>query len=166
MSRWISLDGKMYPAMERIALKNNGNSPIRIPKKRDEKTGEIMEWETVEPGMDYIYEGPDRAALFELYLIDKSGATKHIGVDFKTDPMWLKMTRDLGFATVKDYLKYIDYDEKAMQERFDKLSKQVTPHDIVKWGRFQEMIAGGKDTSSTGAHIVGGFGEPQIKAAA
>lgn len=165
MSRWISLDGKWFPAKERVGLRNNSNSSIEIPKKRDEETGKILEWETIPPGADYIYEGLDRAALFDLYLIDKTGQVSSLGIDFKTDPQFLKMTRDLGFSTVKKYLAYVDYDEKRMKERFKEISKEVKPHDVVKWGRFQEMIAGGKDTSSTGAHIVGGFGEAQVKMA-
>lgn len=164
MSRWISLDGKWFPAKERVGLKNNANEDIKIPKKRDEK-GEVIEWEIVPPGADYIYEGPDRAALFELYLIDKSGAVNHLGVDFKTDPMFIKMTKDTGFASVKEYLAYMDYDEKKVKARFDELSKSVKPHDVIKWGKFQEMIAGGKDTSSSGKHVVGGFGVEQLNSA-
>lgn len=161
MSRWISLDGKWFPAPERVALKNNTNSVTKIPKKRNEK-GEIIEWEEVAPGMDYIYEGPDRGALFELYLIDKTGGTKFIGSEFKNDPMFIKMTKDTGFASVKEYLKYIDYDESKVKQRFDEIASKVAPHDITKWGKFQDMVAGGRDTSGGGADIVGGFGEARL----
>lgn len=161
MSRWISLDGRWFPAMERVALKNHRNEVIKIPKKRNEKN-EVIEWEEILPGMDYIYEGPDRGALLELYMIDKTGKTKYMGMDFKTDPVFLKAVKDMGHASVKDYLAYIDYDEKEMKKRFEELSSRVTPHDVVKWGTFQEMIAGGRDESGSNKHIVGGFGAEQV----
>ena len=54
MPNYISIDGEFFPAKERVALKN-------LSGKEKEVDGKI-----IKPGEDYIYEGADRAALFEL----------------------------------------------------------------------------------------------------
>jgi len=154
MSRWLSLDGKWFPALEKVSLVNHG------PDMKHPKTGEI-----VKTGDPYIYEGPDRAALFELWSIDKEGTVTYIGKDFKTDLDFLKMIKDTGFKSLKEYLSYVDYDGVKAEKEFKKKASMVTSHEILHRENPLEVIAGGADTSGGGADIVGGFGEARIKPA-
>jgi len=154
MSRWISCDGKWFPALEKVSLVNHG------PEKKHPKTGE-----TIKTGEPYIYEGPDRGALFELWQIDKEGKVTYIGKDFKTDLDFLRMIKDQGFKNLKEYLDYVDYDGVKSKEEFDKKASMVTSHEITHRENPLEVIAGGADTSGGGADIVGGFGEARIKPA-
>ena len=63
MSSWTSFEGVWYPAKEKVGLINHSDVAIKNP----------ISGEEIGPGEPWIYEGPDRAALLELYEADKSG---------------------------------------------------------------------------------------------
>lgn len=63
MPRWISDEhGRWHPAKERVALKNLSGKSIKIEQIADDGKKYTR---TVQPNEDYIYEGPDRAAMFQ-----------------------------------------------------------------------------------------------------
>ena len=63
MSRWISDEkGLLHPAKESVPLYNRTNKPIKIEQTADDGKKFIQ---TIKPGQPYIYEGPDRAAMFQ-----------------------------------------------------------------------------------------------------
>ena len=65
MPSYVSDSGVFHPAKERAALTR------------------VLPDGTTEP---YIYEGPDRAACFEIWNQDKTGNTTTMGIDFHDDP--------------------------------------------------------------------------------
>ena len=74
MPRFISKEGVWHPAKERVALKNLSGKTKKV------------DGEDVQPGDDYIYEGADRAALFELYKLK----VETLGEDFRKNPEFLQ----------------------------------------------------------------------------
>ena len=87
MPSYVSYEGVMYPAKEKVGLVNNSGKEMKHPI-----TGEV-----IAAGDPYIYEGPDRAAMFELYMADKSGKTVTFGQHFSQNTDFLQMVRNLGF---------------------------------------------------------------------
>ena len=156
MPSWITdQDGKWHPAKEKVALTNYGK-PFK-----DVKTGEM-----VNTGEPYIYEGPCRAALFELWQIDKTGATTTLGENFRTNTEFLesyaKARQAFGFNTVDDYLKYLGYDISKAKAEFEKKAAVLTKHELPKRVEEIKRIGGGNDAANPGKNIkYGGFGEPE-----
>ena len=67
MSSWISDEtGKWHPAKESVGLKNISDKPIVVEIKDD--AGKVFK-KTIQPGADYVYEGPDRAAMFQWCIV-------------------------------------------------------------------------------------------------
>ena len=134
MSKWVSKEAEWYPANEKVGL-------------------------TKKDGTPYIYEGPDRAALFELWQqkVDK------LGMNFRHDPDLINRIRQLGFKDMKEYLKHIGYDEEKAQENFDKNASVVNLHELPAKVAAIEVMGGGTDTTGQNKDIPGGFGEaPKI----
>ena len=156
MPSWITdQDGKWHPAKEKVALTNYGK------RFKDKKTGE---W--VNTGEPYIYEGPCRAALFELWQIDKTGATTTIGENFRQNTEFLesfaKARQAFGFANVEDYLTYLGYDISKAKADFEKKASVLAKHELPKKVEEIKKLGGGSDTANPGKNIkYGGFGEPQ-----
>lgn len=146
MPRYVSNKGVWFPAKERIALKNLSG-----------KT-KVVDGKEIEPGDDYIYEGPDRAALFELF---KEGV-ETFGQDFRKNPEFLQGVRNQGFPSVEEFLKFIGYDEKKAEEEFEKKASKVHKDEIPKRVEMVRTLGGGTDTSGGGQDRYGGFG-PQPK---
>ncbi|KKK95047.1 hypothetical protein LCGC14_2676740 [marine sediment metagenome] len=142
MPRYISHKGVCHPAKERIALKNLSGKVIQVDGK------------DVQPGDDYIYEGPDRAALFELY---KAGE-ETFGQDFRKDPEFLKSVRAQGFNDVADYLKSMGYDEEKDNKEFNEKASVVHKREMPKRVAAIKTLGGGIDTSGEGQDRLGGFG--------
>ena len=150
MPTYISLEGVMYPAKEKVGLVNHSDNPMKHPI-----TGEM-----IEPGDPYIYEGPDRAAMYELYLADKSGATTTFGQHFSQNTDFLQMVRNLGFKDQKAYLKFIGYDSKEAQENFDKNATILNKHELPKRVEAVRVLGGGKDYSQgSQKNRYGGMGD-------
>jgi hypothetical protein len=140
--------GVWHPAKERVALKNYSDKTIKNPS-----TDEKYKDEEVKPGEDFIYSGPDRAALYELWK-DK---VETLGTDFRKDPEFLQAVRNMGYSTYTKYLKDIGYDEKAANEQFEKEAEIVNMHELPKRVKAIDMLAGGKDTAGGGNDVFGAF---------
>ena len=97
MPNYISKGGKWYPAKEKVALKNYSEKAIENPS-----TDEKLKGEEIKPGEDYIYSGPDRAALFNLWT-DK---VETLGQDFRQDPEFLQAVRNMGYSSYKKYVVF------------------------------------------------------------
>lgn len=147
MPKYVSNKGKWYAAKERIGLKNLSNSPF-------EYNGE-----TIQPGDDFIYVGPDRQALKEL-------AAKNVeffGQDFRESSEFQDFINTKYKGNVSLYLKHIGYDEKKDDEEFKEKYEKVNRHELPQ--RVKEILAmgGGNDMSGSGANHVGGFGEQRLR---
>lgn len=151
MPSFISRGGKWFPAKERVALKNFSDNVIKNPS-----TDEKLKNEEIKPGEDYIYAGPDRAALFELWK-DK---VEFLGTDFRQDPEFLQAVRNMGYTSYKTYLKDIGFDEKKMEEDFAKKAEEVNKHELPKRVAAIERLAGGRDTSGGGQDMKGEWKSP------
>jgi len=140
---WISKDGEWSPAKEKVALVNRSDKSRTINGKR------------VQPGDPYIYEGPDRAALYELFKTKQ----EKLGLNFKTDPEFINRVRQLGF-TMDDYLKFVGYNPEEVEENFKKHAATVNKHEIKEKVKAIDVLGGGIDTSGMNPNRYGGFGEP------
>lgn len=151
----VSLDGKWFPAKERVALKNNSNKEIVNPSSDDSKFYQ----EKVPAGADFIYEGPDRAFLYELYKIDKSGATTTMGQDFHEDNEFRDRIRQMGYNSVAEYAKSRGYDKEKAKALFETKIGELKLHQLPdKVAAIEIAESGGHDTAGD-AHMDGGFGE-------
>jgi len=146
MPKFVSKEGAWYPAKERIALKNLSGKVKVVDEKE------------IQPGDDYIYEGGDRAALFELFKAN----VDHLGENFRRNPEFLQAMRNQGFNTVDDYLKAFGYDEKKVEEEFAAKASKVHKDELPKRVEAIKVLGGGKDTTGGGQDRYGGFG-PQPK---
>lgn len=143
--------GVWHPAKERVALKNFSDKTIKNPS-----TDERLKDEEVKPGEDFIYSGPDRAALYELWR-DK---VTFLGTDFRQDPEFLQAVRNMGYSTYKKYLKDIGFDEKRVEEKFGEIAEKVNLHELPKRVKALDMLAGGRDTAGGGNDLHGDFKAP------
>lgn len=151
MPSYISKGGKWFPKKERTSLTNMSEETIKNPS-----TDERYKDEEIKPGEDYIYSGPDRAALFELWK-DK---VEHLGEDFRKNPDFLQACRNMGYNSYKTYLKDIGFDEAKMEEEFKEKAEEVIKHELPKRVAALDTLAGGKDFSGGGQDIKGDFGNP------
>jgi hypothetical protein len=147
MATWVSKRGKLFPARERIALENKSDKAIKY-------NGEI-----IEPGMQFMYDGPDRQALKEL---SESGED-HLGQDFIDSNEFLQMVHESRFkGDVDAYLKSVRYDFDKDEEDFEKRAVEVSSHEIPKKVNEINIMGGGRDMSqgSQGTNdVIGGFGD-------
>jgi hypothetical protein len=142
MPRWVSKNGEWHPALEKVSLIDHAGKEGR------------------QPGEPYIYEGPDRAALFELF---KAGVEK-LGVHFMHDSDLIRRVKELGFKDVKEYAKHYGWDEKKVLEEFNKKAAVVAKHELPAKVRMIETMGGGLDTAGQGQDKKGGFDlPPEIK---
>lgn len=150
MANWVSKGGVFFPAKERVALKNNSNKAIKNPSEKESKYHE----EIVQPGEDYIYEGPCRQALFELFKEN----VETFGTDFRYDPEVVSRVRQVYNMTMEEYLKFVGYDEEKEEKLFKEKASVVSKHDLPKKVKALEIMGGGKDFSGAGGDVKGGFG--------
>lgn len=143
MPKFISKEGVWYPQKERVALKN-------LSKKI-----RIVDGKEVKPGEDYIYEGPDRAALFELFKLK----VDTLGQDFRKDTEFLQAVRNMGFKDTEDYLKFIGYDHERVEKEFKEKAVVVTKHELPEKVAAIETLGGGVDTAGEAKPRYGGFGD-------
>jgi len=142
MPRFISKEGVWYPAKERIALKNLSGKVKKV------------DGEEVRPGEEYIYKGPDRAALFELF----KAKVETFGQDFRKDPDFLQAVRNQNFKDVDSYLEFIGYDKEKIEKEFQEKASQVHKDELPKRVKAIETLGGGVDTTGSGKDRYGGFG--------
>lgn len=131
MPNYVSKKGVWYPAKEHVVLPHLAGTK------------------------DEVYDGPDRAALLELFRAKVST----FGQDFRTNPEYLQGIRAQGYQSAEDHLKAIGYDEKMEEEDFKKKAAIVTTHEIKKKVKAINTMGGGKDFSGGGQDRRGGFGQ-------
>ena len=159
--------GIWHPAKERVALKNISGKPIEVEQTSSD--GKKFK-QTIPVGGDYIYEGPDRAALFQWWEENgKPSAEKMremegnvtFGEDFRMNTEFMeqyaKFRNMFGFNNVDEYLKYIGYDQTKAHKRFEEKAQIVAVHDLP--ARVPEINKGGIHTANLPG-VSGGFGDP------
>lgn len=157
MASWVSKDGVFYPAKERVSLKNISGKVLINPSEKGSK----YHGEEVQPGDDFIYEGPDRAAMFQLFK-DKVDT---LGQDFRQNPDMIYMARQFGYKNVEAYAKAVGYDKEKMEAEFSKKASVVAKHELPVGAKEVLIMGGGQDTSGSGADVIGGFGEERVRPA-
>lgn len=158
MPTFISERGILHPAKEKVSLKYGGDK--KIPKK-DLPQGVTISGEFLNPGDDFLYDGPDRAALQMIF--KETNGDGFLGSDFKTDPEFLQSVRNRGFNTVDEYLKSIGYDEAKDKKKFEEKASKVQAHEVEGRVNEIEVLAGGRDFTGSKNDIIGGFGDEQIR---
>lgn len=144
MSNFISKDGKWYPAKEKVGLVNTSGKTKVVNDKK------------VLPGEPYIYEGPDRAALFELF----KEKVETFGQDFRQDIDLIQRVKQLGYTSVNEYAQVMGYDKEKVEEEFKKKAEVVHKHELPEKVKAIQELGGGRDTAGD-HHIFGDFGEPK-----
>lgn len=153
MANFVSILGKVVPAKERVILINQSNKTIKNPSAPYSKYAD----EEVQPGQQFIYEGPDRQACYELWL----AGVEHFGQDFRKSPEFLQMLRSLEFKNEKDYFKFIGVDIDKEKEKAEVTASIVTMHELPKKVEAIRTLGGGKDFSGGGQDRMGDFGLPK-----
>jgi len=113
-----------------------------------------------------VYDGPDRAAEFELaqaHGVDAAGKPKvgSFGINYLNDPDLINRARSLGYKDVKEYAKALGYNATKEQEiaEIKEKEKIVNIHNTpIKRKAANEKLGGGTDTSGQGNDKLGGFG--------
>lgn len=172
MSTWISDEkGIWHPAKERVPLKNLSGKDIEIEQT---STDGVKFKQKVKPGMDYIYEGPDRSAMFQWWeengkpsaeqMKERMEGDVTFGMNFRENDEFLKQYakfREIfGFKDVEAYLKYIGYDSAKVHAKFLEKASILNVHDAP--ARIQEVqkLGGGTDHANPGKNLrYGGFGD-------
>lgn len=139
MPRYISKLGVWEPAKERVVLPN------------------------AEPGKE-IYEGEDRAALWEMqkagHIDEKGNKIGNFGVYFKNDPEFFQMVRSRGYNSIDEYLKAMGFDEEKVKAQYDDHKKAVTRHEAPKRKKGTKFVGGGENRANPKSSKIGDFGDP------
>jgi hypothetical protein len=157
VANWVSKDGILYPAKERVSLKNNSGKVLINPSAKWSK----FAGEEVQSGDDFIYEGEDRAALFTLFK-DK---VEVLGQDFHKSIEMVNLARQLGYKDVAAYAKAVGYDVEQAQKNFDERASVTAKHELPARAKEVMRMGGGADTTGGGADIIGGFGDERVRPA-
>jgi hypothetical protein len=172
MSTWISdHEGKWHPAKEIASLVNISDKPIEIEQTSSD--GKKFK-QTIQPGQPYIYEGPDRAAMFQWWEENGRPSSEKMkelegnvtfGENFRTNNEFMeyygKYRQMFGFKDVEEFLTYLGYDEKKSKKRFEENAVKVAIHDLPLRSPEIKKLGGGDDRANPGKNIrYGGFGEP------
>jgi len=139
MPNYVSKLGKFIPAKERVVLSH-------MPRGKE------------------IYEGLDRAALYEMHKaghIDKEGnISDYFGESYKEHEHTLEKARSLGYNTVEEYLKVKGFNEKKALAEFEETHGKEVDHDARKVQAAINELAGGKDETNSENNRTGDFGLP------
>jgi hypothetical protein len=173
MPSWISdHEGKLHPAKEIASLVNISNKPIEIEQTASD--GKKYK-QKIMPGQPYIYEGPDRAAMYQWWEENgKPSAEKMkelegnvtFGDDFRANPEFMeyyaKYRNMFGFKDVEEFLNYLGHDVAKAKKRFEEKAQIVAIHDLPTRSPEIKKLGGGDDRANPGKNIrYGGFGEPE-----
>lgn len=172
MSTWISDEkGMLHPAKERVALKNL--SEKTMVKEMVDMEGKRFKV-SIPPGGDYIYEGPDRDAIYQWWEqngrpsadeMKKMDGQVTFGEDFKNNTEFLKQFGNArqaqGFNTIDEYLKFLGHNPEKNHAEFEKKSAAINVHDLPPRINEIKKLGGGINTAagSREANRYGGFGE-------
>ena len=140
MPTWISDRGKWYPAKEHAVL------PHLAGTKNE------------------IYDGPDRAALLQLWQEsgkpeDAAKCMEFLGQDFQSHTDFVHMCRQLGFSSTKEYLTFVGYDEKAAKAQAEANMVRVKSHEIPKRAKAIESEGGGVEFGTGEVLAKGAIGD-------
>lgn len=155
---FISERGIFHPAKEKVSLKYKGEKKIA---KKDLPPGVTISGDFLNPGDDFLYDGPDRGALQMIH--KETNGDGVLGSDFRTDPEFIQSVRNRGFNTVDEYLKSIGYDETKDKKKFEEKVSKVQAHEVENRVNEIEVLAGGRDFTGSQNDIIGGFGDEQIR---
>jgi hypothetical protein len=174
MSTWISDEkGILHPAKERVSLRNISDNPIKTEQTADDGKKFMT---TVLPGAEYIYEGPDRAAMFQWWEENGKPSAEKIkemgegnvtfGEDFRMNTEFLeqyaKARNMFGFKDVDEYLEYLGYDQAKAHKKFEEKASKVTFHELPSRIPEIKKLGGGQNYakgSSKDPDRYGGFGD-------
>lgn len=136
MPNYVSKDGIWHPAKEHAVLPHLAGTSKEV------------------------YDGPDRASLFELF----KAKQESFGIDFRNDVELINRARQLGYKSVDEYAKLMGYDAKKVEEEFEKKASKVTLHELPERVAAIETMGGGKDLSGqNNKDYKGGFGEAKLE---
>lgn len=171
MPTWVS-DGnaKWHPAKETAGLINISDKAIEVEQtSSDGKKFKV----TVQPGSPYVYEGPDRAAMYQWWEengklsaaeMKKLDGNVTFGEDFRSNTEFMeqyaKFRNMFGFKDVEEYLKYLGYDSAKKQKEFEEKASVVAKHDLPKRMAEVKKLGGGQDYATGKLNVYGGFGDP------
>lgn len=175
MPTWISDErGILHPAKERASLINTSDKPLKRKIIGDDGKEITV---TIKPGQPYIYEGPDRAALFQWWEENGKPSAEQMkemegkvtfGEDFRSNSefreQYAKARNMFGFNSVEEYLKYLNYDEAKLKKEFDKKASQVNVHELPPRINEIKKLGGGTNTAkgSNEPARYGGFGDAPV----
>ena len=145
MPQYISKDGVWHVAKEKVALVNHSDKAREINGKM------------VGAGEPFIYEGPDRASLYELFKLK----VDTLGIDFRKDPDLIGRVRQLGYKSVDAYAKDMGYDAEKVEKEFAEKASVVSMHELPAKVEEIDTLGGGRDFSGQGNDMKGGFGVPK-----
>jgi len=143
--------GRWHPAKEKIGLINKSDQDMSYK-------GEV-----IKPGDPFIYDGPDREAV---RMIKEQGGVgaETLGEDFTTRPEFIQTTRNMGFNSVDEYLKFCGYDEAKFKENFQEKASSVKSHEEPVPLEETLIMGGGQDKSGNRDNdLIGGYGEPRLR---
>ena len=132
MPNWISKDGVWHPAKEHAVLPHLSGTDREV------------------------YDGPDRAALYELYKLKVTT----LGKDFRKDVDLINRVKQLGYENVDQYAEAVGYNKEEVEKNFEEKASKVTKHELPEKVAAIKKLGGGTDTSGQGNDAYGGFGEP------
>jgi hypothetical protein len=146
MPSYVSYEGTLFPAKEHVVLPH--------------LTGTEKE----------VYDGPDRAAEFELAQAHGTGEDGKplqvtFGQNFRSNPDFINFVRQQGFTNIDEYLKFIGYDAAKSKEVFDKKAADINKYQPQKRNPEKLIMGGGIDTSGKGGDLIGGFGSERERPA-
>jgi hypothetical protein len=147
MPKYVSDRGVWHPMKEKVSLTNHSDKPIEYP---------IGSGTMIQPGEPFIYEGPDRQAMFELF----KAKQETFGTDFRRDPDLLARVRGLGYDNIKQYLKEVGFNEAETDKDVEAKASKVNMHELPARVANIEVMSGGSDTSGTGNDMKGDWGLP------
>lgn len=172
MPTWISDEkGLLHPAKENTSLVNRSNKIITI--EQTDENGKKFKVK-VKPGGSYIYEGPDRAAMFQWWEENGRPTAEQIkampdgsitmGSNFQTNQEFMdyyaKYRQAFGFQNMGEFLTYLGYDAVKQKKRFEEKAQEVQLHELPERVPEIKKVGGGDDRANPGKNVrLGGWGE-------
>lgn len=162
MPSWISDEkGLLHPAKEQVSLINRTNKSIKIQQTSDDGKKFTI---TVKPGSPYIYEGPDRAAMFQWWEENGKPTAEQIkampegsvtmGTNFQSNQEFMdfyaKYRQAFGFQNMGEFLVYLGYDADKQKKRFEQKAQIVNVHELPDRVPEIKKLGGGDDRANPG----------------
>lgn len=154
--KFVSVLGKWLPRKETVTLTNTYGRTLTS----DMIVGPDGK-HTVKEGEVFIYNGPNREAVKML----KADGVDFLGKDFRRDTEFLQAIRNMGFNNVKEYLKWMGFEEEIEVEKQMALVDTLCQDKPEKKDEIVEL-AGGRDfTGNKANNFIGGFGPERLRSA-